>query len=305
MGFSIALIVFSLLLMLLVLMHKGKGGGLSDMFGGGMQSSVGGSSVAERNLDRITVVVGLLWFACIVVLGLLMKLEQLTVRPADRRRRRPAYHEGWRPTDGSNSGHWTRVGPYVDWGARSGAARSMLRSTMTQGVTTVASGNAIRGSRVGAGPMGEAERGESAPRLRISFWCSNGHETQPSFASDAQVPGHLGLPALWLPGRQGPGQPAGPAAHRAVQDPPRLRPGAAQRRRRRGDPRRGARQAPRRDLTDPTHTAGPARPPPSGRAGRVGAADTCSSGPRQRPVRQRTTVAASASLEWAVPRPRC
>ncbi|MET9146051.1 MULTISPECIES: preprotein translocase subunit SecG [unclassified Streptomyces] len=72
-GFSITLIVFSLLLMLLVLMHKGKGGGLSDMFGGGMQSSVGGSSVAERNLDRITVVVGVLWFACIIVLGLLMK----------------------------------------------------------------------------------------------------------------------------------------------------------------------------------------------------------------------------------------
>ncbi|WP_330329802.1 preprotein translocase subunit SecG [Streptomyces sp. NBC_00536] len=73
MGFSIALIVFSLLLMLLVLMHKGKGGGLSDMFGGGMQSSVGGSSVAERNLDRITMVIGLLWFGCIVALGLLMK----------------------------------------------------------------------------------------------------------------------------------------------------------------------------------------------------------------------------------------
>ncbi|MGY3200968.1 preprotein translocase subunit SecG [Streptomyces sp. TE5632] len=72
-GFSIALIVFSLLLMLLVLMHKGKGGGLSDMFGGGMQSSVGGSSVAERNLDRITLVVGLLWVACIVVLGIMMK----------------------------------------------------------------------------------------------------------------------------------------------------------------------------------------------------------------------------------------
>ncbi|MGW3288526.1 preprotein translocase subunit SecG [Streptomyces sp. NPDC001002] len=72
-GFSIALIVFSLLMMLLVLMHKGKGGGLSDMFGGGMQSSVGGSSVAERNLDRITLVVGLAWFACIIVLGLLMK----------------------------------------------------------------------------------------------------------------------------------------------------------------------------------------------------------------------------------------
>ncbi|MFJ9149177.1 preprotein translocase subunit SecG [Streptomyces sp. NPDC102270] len=73
MGFSIALIIFSGLMMLLVLMHKGKGGGLSDMFGGGMQSSVGGSSVAERNLDRITIVVGLLWFACIIVLSLLMK----------------------------------------------------------------------------------------------------------------------------------------------------------------------------------------------------------------------------------------
>jgi preprotein translocase subunit SecG len=74
-GFSIVLIVLSLLLMLLVLMHKGKGGGLSDMFGGGMQSSVGGSSVAERNLDRITIVLGLLWFACIVALGLVLKFK--------------------------------------------------------------------------------------------------------------------------------------------------------------------------------------------------------------------------------------
>ncbi|WBB64713.1 preprotein translocase subunit SecG [Streptomyces sp. WMMC500] len=75
MAFSIALIIFSGLLMMLVLMHKGKGGGLSDMFGGGMQSSVGGSSVAERNLDRITVVVGVIWFAIIVVLGLIMKFD--------------------------------------------------------------------------------------------------------------------------------------------------------------------------------------------------------------------------------------
>lgn len=74
-GFSIALIVFSALLLLLVLMHKGKGGGLSDMFGGGMQSSVGGSSVAERNLDRITVAVGVVWFGIIVTLGMLMKLD--------------------------------------------------------------------------------------------------------------------------------------------------------------------------------------------------------------------------------------
>jgi hypothetical protein len=49
----------------------------------------------------------------------------------------------------------------------------------------VASGNAIRGSRVGAGPMGEAERGDSAPRLQISYWCANGHETRPSFSEEA------------------------------------------------------------------------------------------------------------------------
>jgi preprotein translocase subunit SecG len=67
------LIISSCLLVLLVLLHKGKGGGLSDLFGGGVSSSLGGSSVAERNLDRITVVVGLLWFACIVTLGLVMK----------------------------------------------------------------------------------------------------------------------------------------------------------------------------------------------------------------------------------------
>jgi preprotein translocase subunit SecG len=74
-GFSIALIVFSMLMILLVLLHKGKGGGLSDMFGGGMSSSIGGSSVAERNLDRITIVLGICWFACIVVLTLLLKYK--------------------------------------------------------------------------------------------------------------------------------------------------------------------------------------------------------------------------------------
>ena len=48
----------------------------------------------------------------------------------------------------------------------------------------MASGNAIRGSRVGAGPMGEAERGDAAPRVYVSYWCSNGHETRPSFAEE-------------------------------------------------------------------------------------------------------------------------
>ncbi|GAB3466186.1 RNA polymerase-binding protein RbpA [Kineococcus sp. NPDC059986] len=51
----------------------------------------------------------------------------------------------------------------------------------------MAGGNAIRGSRVGAGPMGEAERGDTAPRIRISYWCANGHETKPSFAEESGV----------------------------------------------------------------------------------------------------------------------
>jgi preprotein translocase subunit SecG len=64
--FQILLVITSLLLVLLVLLHKGKGGGLSDMFGGGVSTSLGGSSIAERNLDRITVAVGLVWAASIV-----------------------------------------------------------------------------------------------------------------------------------------------------------------------------------------------------------------------------------------------
>ena len=51
----------------------------------------------------------------------------------------------------------------------------------------MAGGSAIRGSRVGAGPMGEAERGEAIARFRISYWCLNGHETKPSFADDGTV----------------------------------------------------------------------------------------------------------------------
>jgi preprotein translocase subunit SecG len=66
-------IVTSVLLIVLVLLHKGKGSGLSDLFGGGMSSSLGGSSVVERNLDRFTIAVGLVWAACIVGLGLLLK----------------------------------------------------------------------------------------------------------------------------------------------------------------------------------------------------------------------------------------
>ena len=66
------LIITSLLMMLLVLLHKGKGGGLSDLFGGGVTSTLGSSSVVERNLDRLTVFTGIVWFLCIVGLNLLL-----------------------------------------------------------------------------------------------------------------------------------------------------------------------------------------------------------------------------------------
>lgn len=69
---QILLLVMNILVIVLVLLHKGKGGGLSDLFGGGVSSSLGGSSVAERNLDRITVALLLIWVATIVALGLAM-----------------------------------------------------------------------------------------------------------------------------------------------------------------------------------------------------------------------------------------
>ncbi|WP_156756469.1 preprotein translocase subunit SecG [Actinokineospora pegani] len=72
---QIALIVTSLLLILLVLLHRGRGGGLSSLFGGGMQSSLSGSSVVEKNLDRITLFVGAIWIICVVGLGLLVKIS--------------------------------------------------------------------------------------------------------------------------------------------------------------------------------------------------------------------------------------
>ena len=62
------------LLTVLVLLHKGKGGGLSSMFGGGVSSNLAGSSVAEKNLDRYTILVGIVWFACIVAFGLWLRV---------------------------------------------------------------------------------------------------------------------------------------------------------------------------------------------------------------------------------------
>ncbi len=65
--------ITSILLTLLILLHRGRGGGVSDMFGGGVTSNLGASGVAERNLNRITVILCLVWVACIVVLGLVIK----------------------------------------------------------------------------------------------------------------------------------------------------------------------------------------------------------------------------------------
>jgi preprotein translocase subunit SecG len=73
--FTIVLIATSLLMIMLVLLHKGRGGGLSDMFGGGVSSSLGGSSVAERNLDRLTVGIGVIWFSTVIGMGLLLAYQ--------------------------------------------------------------------------------------------------------------------------------------------------------------------------------------------------------------------------------------
>ena len=70
---SIVLVLSSILMIILVLLHKGKGSGLSDLFGGGISSTYGGSSVVEKNLDRSTIVIGGIWFASVVALSLFLK----------------------------------------------------------------------------------------------------------------------------------------------------------------------------------------------------------------------------------------
>ena len=67
---QVLLAITSLLLTLLILLHKARGGGLSDMFGGGVTSALGSSGVAERNLNRITVILGVVWILVIITLGL-------------------------------------------------------------------------------------------------------------------------------------------------------------------------------------------------------------------------------------------
>ncbi|KAA0926478.1 preprotein translocase subunit SecG [Rhodococcus sp. IEGM 1401] len=70
---DILLVVTSLALILLILLHRGKGGGLSSLFGGGVQSSLSGSTVVEKNLDRLTVFTGIIWLIAILGIGLEIK----------------------------------------------------------------------------------------------------------------------------------------------------------------------------------------------------------------------------------------
>jgi preprotein translocase subunit SecG len=72
---QVLLVITSLFLTLLILLHKGRGGGLSDMFGGGMSSNLGSSGVAERNLNRFTIAVALVWSVVIILLGMLERFS--------------------------------------------------------------------------------------------------------------------------------------------------------------------------------------------------------------------------------------
>jgi len=67
---QVLLAITSLLLTLLILLHKGRGGGPSDMFGGGVTSTMSSSGVAERNLNRVTIILGIVWIVVIITLGL-------------------------------------------------------------------------------------------------------------------------------------------------------------------------------------------------------------------------------------------
>ena len=72
---NIVLVLTSALLIVLILLHRGKGGGLSSMFGGAVSSSLAGSSVVEKNLNLLTVFCAVIWAICIVGIGILTKLK--------------------------------------------------------------------------------------------------------------------------------------------------------------------------------------------------------------------------------------
>ncbi|WP_218220094.1 preprotein translocase subunit SecG [Nesterenkonia sp. Act20] len=72
---QVILALISIMLIMLILLHKGRGGGMSDMFGGGVTSSLGSSGVAERNLNRLTITLGVIWGLIVVALALLVQVS--------------------------------------------------------------------------------------------------------------------------------------------------------------------------------------------------------------------------------------
>nr|WP_221186784.1 preprotein translocase subunit SecG [Pseudoclavibacter helvolus] len=76
---QVVLAITSVLLILFILLHRGRGGGLSDMFGGGMGSNLGASGVAEKNLNRITVTLAVIWLLAIVSMGIITRIQTVVV----------------------------------------------------------------------------------------------------------------------------------------------------------------------------------------------------------------------------------
>lgn len=72
---QVLLAITSVLLILFILLHRGKGGGVSDMFGGGVTSNIASSGVAEKNLNRITMWTGIIWLAIVVLMGVITKFQ--------------------------------------------------------------------------------------------------------------------------------------------------------------------------------------------------------------------------------------
>jgi preprotein translocase subunit SecG len=72
---QVILAITSIMLTMTILLHRGRGGGLSDMFGGGVSSTLGSSGVAERNLNRLTVVIAIIWVLAVVAIGLFTRFE--------------------------------------------------------------------------------------------------------------------------------------------------------------------------------------------------------------------------------------
>jgi preprotein translocase subunit SecG len=72
---QVILAITSVMLTMTILLHRGRGGGLSDMFGGGVSSSLGSSGVAERNLNRLTIIIAIIWVLAVVAIGLFTRFD--------------------------------------------------------------------------------------------------------------------------------------------------------------------------------------------------------------------------------------